>query len=247
MTKFFTCSILTLFLCIKVTYGQGLDKDSLLQTTAAAHNTIDYFNKAIGTQSRLANGQSYNGYRATIDGSAYFPEDKLLRKGTVVYDGYRFENVPLLYDIYKDLLITTTVDGFLQLSLVSERVSAFTILDHKHVYINTGSDSTSIPFKSGFFEEVYKGKTEVLVKRSTSLQQASGTRDLRKYFLLRVQCFFKKDNKYYKITNEGSFLKLYKEQKAELKKLLRSNSIKFNKDQISALKLLAAHIDNTPN
>lgn len=247
MTKLFTWVFFALFLCFKITYGQNVESDSLLNSSLTERNTIEYFNRAIGTQSRLSNGQSYNSYRTTIDGSAYFPEDKLMRKGTVVYDGYRFENVPLLYDIYKDLLVTTTADGFLQLSLVSEKVKEFNISGHKHIYINTGSDSTNIPFKSGFLEQVYKGKTEVLVKRSTSLQQASGTRDLRKYFLLRVQYFFKKDNTYYKISSESSFMKLYKERKAELKKLLRSNSIRFNKDQISALKLLAAYIDNTSN
>jgi len=247
MTKLFICCLFTFLFSLNLSYGQDVEIDSASHSTTTEKNIITYFNKAIGTQSRLFNGQSYNSYRTNIDGSPYFPEEKLMRNGTLIYDGYRFENVPLLYDTYKDLLVTTTVDGFLQLSLISERVNEFTISGHKHIYINTGGDSTSVPFKSGFLEQVYKGKTEVLVKRSSSLQQESGTRDLRKYFLLRVQYFFKKDNSYYKITNESSFLNLYKERKAELKKLLRSNSIRFNKDQILALKLLAAHIDNTSN
>lgn len=245
MTKLFTCCLI-LSLFTKLNYAQGLKTDSILHTSAE-QNLITYFNKEIGTQSRLSNGASYTGYKANIDGSAYFPEDKIMRKGTVVYDGYRFENVSLLYDIYKDLLVSTTGDGFLQLSLISERVAEFTVDNHRHVYIDTSSDSTNIPFKSGFLEMAYQGKTEVLVKRSVSLQQASGTRDLRKYFLLRTQYFYKRDGKYYKISNEGSFLKLYKERKSELKKLLRTNSIRFNKEQIPALKLLAAHIDNTSN
>lgn len=244
MFKAISCLLLFLFGLSQVANSQSVKIDDVEGHAKAEKNIETYFNKAIGSQSRLFNGFSYVGYRSNIDGSPYFLEENLFRNGTVFYDGFKYENVPLLYDVYKDMLISKNYESSLQFSLISDRVSSFTILDHHHVYINTSKDSINIPFKSGFLELLHDGKAQVLVKRSSSLQQTSGTSDLRKYFLSRTQFFVKKDGNYFKITNESSFLKLFKDHKAEMKRLLKTNAVKFRKEPTKAMVLLATYFDN---
>lgn len=231
----------------QVAMSQSVKSGVVDGLSKAEKNTETYFNKAIGSQSRLFTGFSYVGYRSNIDGSPYFLEENLFKNGTVVYDGFKYENVPLLYDVYKDVLISNNYESSLQFSLISDRVSSFTILDHHHIYINTSKDSVNIPFKTGFLELLHDGKAQVLVKRSASLQQTTGTSDLRKYFLSRTQFFVKKDGNYFKITNESSFLNLFKDHKAEMKRLLKTNAVKFRKEPAKAMVLLATYFDNLSN
>lgn len=247
MFKAISCSLLFLIGLSQAAMSQLVKSDGAEVQSIAEKNIETYFNKVIGSQSRLYNGFSYVGYRSNIDGSPYFLEEKLLKNGTVVYNGFKYDNVPLLYDVYKDVLVSNNYESSLQYSLISEKVSSFTILDHHHVFIDTSKDSVNIPFKSGFLELLHDGKTQVLVKRSASLQQTSGTADLRKYFQVRTQFFVKKDGSYSKITNESSFLKLFKDHKAEMKRLLKTNAVKFRKEPTKAMVLLANYFDNLSN
>ena len=244
MFKAIGCLLFFLFGHSQIAISQAVKSDSVEGQSKAEKNIEIYFNKAVGSQSRLFNGFSYVGYRSNIDGSPYFLEQNLFRNGTVVYDGFKYENVPLLYDIYKDFLVSNNYESSLQFSLISDRVSSFTILDRHHIYINTSKDSVNIPFSSGFLELLHDGKTQVLIKRTASLQQTSGTADLRKYFLSRTQFFVKKDGNYFKITNESSFLKLFKDHKGEMKRLLKTNAVKFRKEPTKAMVLLATYFDN---
>ena len=123
MFKAISCSLLFLIGLSQAAMSQLVKSDGAEVQSIAEKNIETYFNKAIGSQSRLYNGFSYVGYRSNIDGSPYFLEEKLLKNGTVVYNGFKYENVPLLYDVYKDVLVSNNYESSLQFSLISEKVS----------------------------------------------------------------------------------------------------------------------------
>jgi len=67
------------------------------------------------------------------------------------------------------------------------------------------------------------------------------------FFVQKTNYFLEKDNTYYRISNESSFLKLFKEKRAELKQHLKAQKVKFKKDPEQAMKILVAHYESFPN
>lgn len=234
--------LLGIFFCLNVS-GQDKTADTLTIEPSAAY-LISYFNKSSNEQSRLINGPVYDGYLKNIEGSAYFKDAIAPEKGTLIYDGFRYENIPMMYDMFKDVLVTVLPNGFSKYTLISERVSDFYLFGHHHVYIYVAEGDEKAVFKSGFFDLVYKGASEVLVKRSRNLEQSSSNTQITKYFRARTIYYFKKGDAYYRVNSESSFMDLYKDHKSELKKYLRTNKVKFRKDPEQALKLLASYCDS---
>src|ERR1700749_1810225 len=101
MSKFY---VLSLFFCaIAMQFSQSAfaqaKKDST-NSQALFSGVEDKFYEDIGPQSHLFSGIDYEFYDRSIKGNAYFLDNDAWNTGTVVYDGFRYKNVPMLYAIY---------------------------------------------------------------------------------------------------------------------------------------------------
>lgn len=214
----------------------------------SAKNTIEtYFNKEIRQQSRLFNGIAFQGYAPPMDGSPNFQEINGFVKGDIVYDGFRYNEVLMMYDLNEDAVIVLNYDGYSMLSLISDKVTDFYIKDHHFTYINVADSSKNVPFRTGFFDLIYNGETKVLVKRAKTLQLNVTSSEVRKYFVSKTSYFLEKDHQYYPINGESSFLSFFKDKKVALKKYLRERKIKFRKTPEEAMVLLASYYEQLPN
>ncbi|MBH8575634.1 hypothetical protein I8752_22015, partial [Nostocaceae cyanobacterium CENA369] len=72
---------------------------------------VDHFNQKLSPQIRLFNGPSYLGYGGKLLSSPYFSKEIKFDEGDVVYDGYLFKKVPLMYDLVKQKLISLAADS----------------------------------------------------------------------------------------------------------------------------------------
>jgi hypothetical protein len=154
-----------------------------------------------------------------------------------------------MYDIYKDLLIALLYNHFSSYSLVTEKVQDFSFSGHHFVRVNADSlvnDNSGIT--TGFYDQLYGGKTEVLAKRSKSIQNSTNIASaVETYFLENDDFFVKKGNIYYKVSSKGSFLKVFKDKKAALQQYLKDNNINFNQNREIAMASLAAYYDRISN
>ncbi len=244
--------ILSLFFCASVMF---FSRDALAQaqTDSTSNKALftaveDKFHKEIGPQSRLFNGISYEFYDPTIKGNAYFMDNANWNNGTVVYDGFRYKNAPLLYDIYTDQVITEAYHSALRIQLIKDRVQSFDLLGHHIVYIRQdASNPTSL--KTGFYDELYGGKIQVLAQRSKSIQHTNGFNGaIDSYFSPTVDYYVCKNGTYYPVSSQGSFLKVLKDKKGAVQQYLRSNNLKFKKEQKEqAMAKAAAYYDQITN
>jgi hypothetical protein len=100
--------------------------------------------------------------------------------------------------------------------------------------------------KPGFYDELYNGKSQVLVKRSKDIQTiTSGTAE--NYFDLTTKYFFKKNHIYYSISSQGSLINILKDRKKELQQYIRANQIKFRSDPEEAMVKIASYYDHLTN
>jgi hypothetical protein len=181
--------------------------------------------------SRLYNGHEYirNGIHAK--GFAFFIADSL-QNGTLIYDGIRYGNIPLQYDLVLDELIVPDYNGKALLSLIPEKVDQFVIANHHFEYIPTGASNA----KPGFYEVLCSGHDSITLlgrheKRLifASNQEETARYNSYDYYFLRI------GNTLHSVNDESALLNLLKEKKPALKKYIRENNLRFKKDPEDAL------------
>jgi hypothetical protein len=234
--------ICTCFTCLGTSFAQSAYK---ADANSPAYKAELSFNSAIKQQSRLYNGPAYPDYAPSVDGSANFQNATTFANGVVVYQGFRFENVPLMYDIHQDKLVSL-LSRFSKYSFVSENVTEFYLNDHHFKYI-TVLDSTKSVIKSGFYDLIHDGKSKVYVRRTKSMQYSLENKLIRYYFIPKTTYYIERNEQYSTISGEGSFLNYFKDRKPELKKLLREKNIKFRKQPEAAMVLLASYYESLTN
>jgi len=248
----FTKAIILWFvsiICASNSFGQSAQDDSTYLKNSLAR-TVDNFNKSIGQQSRLYSGTEYLPYDRTIKGNALYPlEATTWQSGAVNYDGFTYKDVPIMYDIYKDVVVILLYNKFSMLTLLSDRVHDFSLPDHHFVRVVTDSlSANNSGISTGFYEQLYGGKVEVLAKRIKSIQNSTNvTATIETYFLAKDEYYIRKGNTYYDVGSQGSVLKVFKDKKSQLQQYIRDNNIKFKKDPEDAMAKIAAYYDHLTN
>lgn len=223
------------------TLGQVASGDTSIQKRALA-NIADDYNNAIGQQSRLYNGPEYDLYNPNIKGNAYFNDINTFVSGTVTYDGIFYKDVPMMYDINRDVVAVRLYNKFSIFSLLNERVQSFDWLNHHFVYLKTDSLSTGL--NTGFYDQLYSGNLEVLVKHLKNIQNTSGITTIETYFTtLSPRFFLKKGNNYYNVGSQETLLNILKDKKKELQQYIKASQIKFKKTPAEAIVAIAAKYD----
>ncbi|HZX57476.1 MAG TPA: hypothetical protein VFE54_02080 [Mucilaginibacter sp.] len=226
-------------------FGQAAPADSSVVQNATAQ-TIANFYISIGQQSRLYSGHEYLPYERTIKGNALYPLDaETWASGEVNYDGVLYKGVPMMYDIYKDVLVVLLYNHFSMYTLLNERVHDFTFSGHHFVRVVADSlvnDKSGI--STGFYNQLYGGKVEVLAKRIKTIQNSTNIAiSLETYFIAKTVYYVRKGNTYYEVSGQSSFLNVLKDKKPLLQKYIKDNNIKFRQDPESAMASLAAYYD----
>jgi len=228
-------------------FSQSAHSDSSSQRNAF-NNAVSTFYASVGNESPIYNGPEYYFYDPNIKGNAYFSDINAFTDGVVNYDGVFYNGVQMIYDLYKDEVAVLLYNHFSKFSLVSEKVKSFDFLGHhfKNIVNDTIYDRDNL--KSGFYDELYNGKTEVLVKRAKDIQaNTSGVNGLENYFNYKKDYYFRKGRIYYSISGKGSLLNVLKDKKKELQQYIRANNIKFGDDPEDAMVKIATYYDHLTN
>jgi hypothetical protein len=243
----FLLVILVIFFSGRSCFAQAAVPDSGARSYAYNH-AVGVFYSALKEESPLYNGPEYYFYDPTVTGNAYFADVKSFTRGSVFYDGAEYKGVPMLYDLYSDNVAVLLFNNFLKFSLIKEKVKYFDFLDHHFININTdtiGENKSGI--KSGFYDQIYKGKTPILVKRSKSIQTSSGLSGVERYFLAATDFYLKKGKTYYKFSSQGDLLDIFKDQKKPIQQYIKSNQIKYKANPEEAMVRIVSYYDHLTN
>ncbi|WP_428328185.1 hypothetical protein [Mucilaginibacter sp.] len=214
----------------------------------ALNNAVGLYNAAIGNQAPIYTGAEYYFYDPHIKGNAYFLENNGFTPGNIYYDRALYKNVSMLYDLNLDQVVVLLPKHISKFSLVKERVKNFDYLGHHFININTDTLSPNTPLKSGFYDQLYNGKTQILVKRSKSIQTSAGGSTIETFFTSSKDYYIKKDNVYYSIgSSQGSILNILKDKKKELRQYIRANDIAYRDNPEEAMVKIATYYDHLTN
>jgi hypothetical protein len=249
MRKYTYLSTIAVLLCLVVRqncFSQAATKDSSSQQNALNSALTRYY-ASLGKESPLFNGTEYYFYDPLIKGNAYFMDVNAFTPGSVFYDGLFYTGVPMLYDLYGDKVVVLLYNHFSKFSLIAEKVQNFDFLGHHFVNINVDTLNNNTLIKSGFYDELYHGKTEILAKRTKSIQTSVGGQSSESYFDPAKEYYVRKKNAYYSFSSKGSLLDVLKDRKKELQQYIRTNDINYRKDPEDAMVKIASYYDHLTN
>jgi len=231
----------------KSSFAQAAQGDSSSQQNAL-NNAIILYHTSLGNQSPLYNGPEYYFYDPTVKGNAYFMDINAFTPGAIYYDGVYYTGVPMLYDLYSDQVAVLLYNHFSKFSLRKDKISSFDFLDHHFVNINADTAKGNSGIKSGFYDELYNGKSEVLVRRTKSIQtNTGGTLGAERYFSPSKDLYLKKNNTFFSISGQRSLMNVLKDKKNAIQQYIKANEIRFRSDPEAAMVKIAAYYDHLTN
>jgi hypothetical protein len=179
-------------------------------------------------------------YQSKEEEHPYFPADDWTF-GMIVYDEDVYDNVPLMYDISQDKVLTEHVLNGSVMELVAKKVDRFTM--EKHVFVRLGKDDQD-KISEGFYEMLYPGLSKVYVKHEKVRQEFIRTNELFARFDTKTKYFIFRDGTYFNVQSKGSVLRVFSDQKQDIKKFIAKNSLSFKNDRGKAMAQIAEFYDS---
>lgn len=215
--------------------AQAPAPDSSTYSKPAA-DVIDYFTAHIAGQSELYNGAAYMMMPPPGTGSYYFGDKNYCTPGTIRFNGTWYKNLPILYDVYHDRMITYMDNDLFVLD--SLKISDVYLLDHHFCYMNQPG---LVP---GFYDVLYKGKSQVVVKWIKAInEEIVSQRAVQTNVRDKSQLYLKKGNSYFPVTGKSSFATIFSEKKKEIKQFIHDQKIDYGKDKEAAAVAVAGYYD----
>jgi len=171
----------------------------------------------------LLNGRIWRNEYSKVTGDQFFLTSTYL-KGSVIYDGRRFDNLDLKYDIHNDELLLR-IESYPVISMNKEMVDSFSLNFENRNYniINAGTDTSGV--LSGYVNVLYDGPSSLYVKYTKKIQPLAvdGKYDL---FFQEHHVYLRKGSDIVPVEGKRKLLNLLEDKKEEVRDWLKSYRIK---------------------
>jgi len=222
--KFFI-TIIVVFFSIRQSECQ-IAQPANYQDPVSSEDTlaINAYKRLMNHSYDLINGREYIPYHNPHQSNPFFKSPTFC-SGTGYFNGRTYNDLKILYDIYKDELVINYLnfDGHLTLICLNKNcIDSFEIkvddITARFQFISFTPDSH---MKNSFYEVPYNGKTRLLIRHTKSYTQLDG-KDLYNYHIYRYLYI---NGSYFRITTLSKFCKLFGDKKSILRKYIISFNI----------------------
>jgi len=227
----------TFFCIVQNVHGQTALRDSALKNDA-----VDVYNAVMANQLEFYNGAEYKLYPIAYKGSAYFEEKNHCTPSLIRYNGTWYKNVPVLYDLYNDLMVGAMHDSLYVLR--ADKLTDLYLLNHHFINLTQASAGKLTP---GYYDILYNSKSQVLVKRARTVQNNVTQQGVEVIYENKDVIYIKKGNNYYEVSSKGSVLDVFNDRKKQLKQYLNDNNIRYGSDKEGSVVRLTRYYDQLTN
>lgn len=184
--------------------------------------TGQYSRKVSDVESLKISGHEYVSYFSPVQGNPYFNSLNLVESGVLLKDSSVYL-VKAKYDTHLDQLIyleeQTPVNGrFLQIVANKSLVAAFTL--GGEFYFEKMSFSGEM-MQDGYYEILHRKLSEVIVRHQSEFMQGPSDEPFRHQSIHYINL----GAGYIPITSHRKFMKLFKDQRPQMKRYLRSMGV----------------------
>jgi len=220
--------------------SQFSQNDSLVESRAY-NNAVSQYHAYLKPEPGLYRGNRYHEYAFQLAEGHPFYGDGKAHKGSVLYNGILYEDLTLLYDMVKDLVVMPSPFGAYKLYLISSQVDSFTIEDHSFILVKDSLNPTAP--HNGFYEQLYKGKIRLLKKNKKVVREDLQLSGVRQYIDSSLSYYIKKGDAYYAVHNKRTLLYAFSDRSRELNRFIRQNKLSIRKDLENTLIKVSAWYD----
>ena len=235
-----TIATFILLLCAVTIHAQPPNTDSIGYRDAIAA-AKDLYLQYMGKEAPIFNGPVSRPFNYTLsEGSQYFIPIQN-PAGKVVYNGLMYTDVPLLFDVLNNKLITRKPSDNQAFEIQTSHVSHFELDKHRFTYLQT-SLAKNMP--AGFYEILYEGKKNSVYEMHTKLLNEELGEKFKKYVIEDNSIFYiKKGGAYYKVEKKKNLYQIYNNHEAEIKSFIKNNQLNVSKNTAAALIEIAGYFE----
>lgn len=229
--------VLLLFLLISLESGG----ETLLNVEFTQSKYDSLLIDSLSGNQELYNGRIWQNQYYGIKGDQFLFTKSFL-PGSVTMRGKTFSNIGIRYDIFNDEILTPCFTvGIIQLN--KEMVDSFSIqhLGKRYCFVNLPAD-TSEGF-SGYFNVLYKEKSELLVKYIKKIEKLTFEGRYDSFYQVG-KIYIKNNNRFHLIKDRNDVILLADDRKAAKNFLKSKKSVITNSDPESYIPLIR-FIDKT--
>lgn len=223
-----TCLALfsAIFIAVNVITAQQVVDTAFRET--AINNLTQFYYQSIGLQAHLYNGPLYDYYpRPFTDGHPFFQSDSS-SAGSVTYDGLKYDDILMNYDIIRDELIIFHPIGNYPVNLIKSKIDSFSLESHSFIRLTNGA--TTLP-ETGFYDKLYASpRISFFVKRRKTIQEMSGLTTIETKVYSKTSYYVFKEGVYHFIKNKSSLFDLLKEKRNEMQRYAKKNKLKYKRN-----------------
>ena len=231
-----------LLLMLQIPYaGIAQQKTAHPDSIPALMNAIALYRDRIYTNSAIYEGREYVPNTDLLIGHPYF-EANQWAKGDLHYKEKFYPQVDLLYDLINDEVVLMHHGGSLKIKLFKDELSQFSLAGHTFIKI-ASTEGKPAPIPAGFYDQLYKGDLQLLVKRTKVISEPVANTKNPSEIIQQNTFYIVKDGAYHKVAKKAQALKVLKDQKKELRQLLRRENINFRKNPELALTRMVEYYD----
>ena len=230
------------FFTITLNASAQLSANDSAVYTASVKNALTIYHRSLEKPSGLFNGSQYVIYSHLIrDDHPYFQSDSM-NIGNIVYDGVLFENVPMYYDLVKEMIVINDPYKIYRLSLINEKVSSFEVLDHKFIRLETDSLNHRA-IATGFYDVLYKGTINLYERELKKMQEVITNQELYRIIIPQNNFYLEIAGEFHSVNSKRSFLKLMGDRKKEIQQFIKKNKLNYRKDKENTLIRAVSYYD----
>ena len=224
-------------------FCQNVKTDSL--TTVQVKNVIALYDQYTDGNAPIYNGTQYYYYTFKMDGNPFFQASDI-SPGWITYGGKKYEPLSMLYDITRNEVVILLPDSNSRIVLHNDFIDSFHLAGH--TFISLREDHQQNLYNTGFYDLLYNGHVQLLARRTKTMQLILKENPVVTAMYSKDFFYIHKLGLYYFITDKKDVLRLLSDKKAEIKKMIRRQHLKFGRANIeNTLTNVVAYYDQLIN
>jgi len=209
----------------------------IYKSLTVRENQQDTMNK----EQILYNGKVWRNQYYMIKGDEFL-FSKTYSQGTVTINGNLYKNLLINYDIYNDEILTPKKDRSV-IQLNKEMVDSFTMVSEGKTYRFVNAEADSLQGIKGYVKVLYNGKSPLYVKYKKEIASLA-VDDKYDLFFPTYRIYLIKNGEVHQISGKNDLLKVFEEDKTQLKNFIRKNKLKVTKTEPESFIPVISYYDN---
>lgn len=208
-----------------------------LALLAAKHS----YRQFMGHEAEIFNGPAAKSFNYKLEtGSRFFIPVQTMQ-GKVLYNGLMYTDIPLLYDVLNNKLITSKPAGNQQFEILIQQVGYFELDNHRFIHLQN-PPAKNMP--AGFYEIHFEGQKSAVYEIHSKLLNEDLGEQYKKYFIEDNSIIYvKKDGAFFRVDKKKDLFRIYENRQAEIKSYIKSNQLKLTKVNAATLAKIAAFFE----